>query len=125
MAAVIGGGGSFAIAAPGQAAIPCSLSYTVAPWRDPAAPYYYIVSAWIKNTGQVTSTNWVVYISFPSGTTTELYWNAQPMPEYGDGWYTAAAWNKAIPPGQEANFGFKVTTPPGVVGTPTVFVCSI
>ncbi len=122
---IVGGIGSFAIATPGQAAIPCAVTYTGTYWGDPAAPQYY-VNARIQNTGPVTSTGWVVYISFSPGTTTELYWNMKPMPEYGDGWYTAADYVKAIQPGQTANFGLVVDPPPpDFVGAPTSFQCSI
>ena len=124
MAALIGGVGSLATATPSRADIPCALTYTVTAWGDPAAPQYY-VNAEIKNTGPTTSINWVVYISFPPDTTTQLYWSVNPMPMYGDGWYTGVAWNKAILPGHTANFGFVVVPPPGVVGRPGTFVCSI
>ena len=123
LAAIIGTVGSLAIAAPSQAAVPCELTYSGTYWGNPEAPVYY-VSASIKNTRAVTSTDWWVYIEFAPDATIQLYWNVQREPVYGyEGMYTGVAWNKAIAPGQSANFGFMVNTPPGVTGAPTAFGC--
>ena len=124
VAATIGVVGSLAVATPSRADMPCEVRYSAIYWGTPAAPQYYILTE-IKNTAAVTSIGWVVYISFPPDTTTDLYWNVRPMPMYGDGWYTAADYNKAILPGQSAGFGFVVSPPPGVVPTPTSFACAI
>lgn len=124
LAAIVGGIGSLTIATASRADMPCALSYATNFWGNPAAPQYY-VTATINNTAPMTSTGWVVFVSFPTGTTTLLYWNLRSMSAIGDGFYSAADWNNAILPGQSANFGFLVATPPGVVGTPTSFTCSI
>ena len=47
------------------------------------------------------------------------------MADIGDGFYSAVDYKKAILPGRSANFGFVVSTPPGVVGTPNWVSCSI
>jgi endoglucanase len=123
LATIIGAVGSLAIAAPSQAAEPCEVTYYTSYLGQPEAPLYQ-VSASIKNTRAVTSTDWSVYILFAPEVATHLYWNVQPDPVYQyDGLYAGVAYNKAIAPGQSASFGFLVKTPPGVTSAPTVFSC--
>jgi hypothetical protein len=123
VAAVIGVAGSFAVATPSQATMPCDVTAYTVSWGDPSAPQYYVIAN-IRNTGSATSIGWVVYITLPTGTTTQLYWGVRAMPMYGDGWYTAADYDAAIPAGQSAGFGLMVSTPSGVVPTPS-FACAI
>jgi len=126
-AAIVGAVGSLALVTPSQAAIPCELTYEANFWSDPWQPGpQFEVSASIKNTGPVTSTNWVVYISLPPGTSNNFWWGVQPMPEYGDGWFSATSYDRALPPGASAQFAFYgTTTPENVGGTVSMFVCSI
>jgi hypothetical protein len=128
IAVILGGVGSLAVATPSRADMPCALTFTTTSLTfdergNPRGPYWVYGS--ITNTASVTSIWWVVYISFPNRLN-QISWDLQPMPMYGDGWYSARDYNKAIPPGQSATFRFLVTmTSPEISGMPNPYFCSI
>jgi len=129
MAAVIGGIGSLTIATPSQANISCemtvtSYSLTTDEYHHPLGPYWVYVS--VKNTAPVTSTGWVLYVDLPTNFLNFIDFDADPMPEYGPGWYRATDQNKAIPSGESTLLRFLIGMPSGVVfSTPTSYGCSL
>jgi hypothetical protein len=129
MAATIGGFGSLAVATASQANISCDLtvtsySVTTDPYGNPLGPYWVYAS--ITNTAPVTSTGWVVYIDLPTNYLNFIDFDADPMSEYGSGWYRALDRNRAIPPGQSTQLRFLMTMNSGAAfNTPTQNFCSL
>jgi hypothetical protein len=121
MAAVVGGVGSLAIAAPSHADMPCEVDFIDFPSSN---PQQHRVTAFVGNTGSVTSTGWVAYVFLPPDTVIDSYAMVDPMPEYGPGWFSARQ-PKAIPPGHVVSFYFTYTVAPGVDGQLSEIVCSI
>jgi hypothetical protein len=123
MAAVVGGVGSLAMAAPSHAdGMPCRVDFS--DYASSYNPQHHRVTAYVHNTGSVTSTGWVVYAFLPPDTVIDSYAMVDPMPEYGPGWFSARE-TKAIRPGHVVSFYFTYTVPPGVDGALSEIVCSI
>ena len=128
MAAILGGVGSLAVATPSQANIACELTFTTQSltfdqYGKGVGPYWVYGS--IKNTASVPSIWWVVYIGFPN-LGNIISWDLASMPDYGQGWYSARDYNKAIPPGESANFKFLVNfSSPDGSGMPNPYFCAI
>jgi hypothetical protein len=123
MAAVVGGVGSLAIAAPSHAdGMPCRVDFS--DYAYSSNPQQHRVVAYVHNTGSVTSTGWVVYAYLPSDTVIDWYAMVDPMPEYGPYWFSARQ-PKAIPPGHVVSFYLTYTVPAGVDGQLSEIACSI
>jgi len=108
--------------------MPCALSFTATSLAfdvegNPVGPYW--VYGTITNTAPTTSIWWVVYISFPHMLNL-IAWDLHGMPMYGDDWYSATDYNKAIPPGGSATFRFLITMDSWTADPmPDPYFCSI
>lgn len=124
-AAVIGGIGSLSIATPSQANVSCDMlvdSHSAADGRNGA----YGVDVDLANAGPARSAGWVIYVGLPANYLSVITQDANPMPEYGPGWYRATDQNKVIPFGWNIRLHFLVTMPTGeALTTPTSYGCSL
>ncbi|WP_062348796.1 cellulose binding domain-containing protein [Herbidospora yilanensis] len=117
--------GALAFVTPAHAATTCALTFT-ANWRGMVGTQHlWQVDAKFGNTGTVASTNWdaIIGFAYSQGAVVQRYWNITRPSTYQ---WSPAAWNKIIPAGQSAYFGFEILVPNATLSPlPTAVGCSI
>ncbi|WP_083958033.1 cellulose binding domain-containing protein [Herbidospora mongoliensis] len=124
MAAVLGAASVLTSVTPAHAAT-CELTFKANYWGMVNGQYRWQVDAEFDNTGTTPSTNWwaIIAFAYSQGAVVHQYWNVTRPTTYQ---WNPASWNKVIPVGQSARFGFAILVPnTSVSPLPTAVGCTI
>ncbi|GAB1817974.1 cellulose binding domain-containing protein [Herbidospora sp. RD11066] len=116
--------GAFTFATPAQAAT-CELTFTPNFRGMYGTQYMWQVDARFRNIGTTPSTNWEAIIGFAysQGAAVKQFWNITRPSTYV---WNPASWNKVLPAGQSAYFGFEILVPTATLSPlPTAVGCNI
>ncbi|WP_061288900.1 cellulose binding domain-containing protein [Herbidospora cretacea] len=117
--------GALTFTPPAHAATSCELSFK-ANWRGMVGTQHlWQVDTKFHNIGTAASTNWdaVIGFAYSQGATLQRFWNIKRLSTYQ---WVPASWNKVIPAGQSATFGFEILVPNETLSPlPTAVGCSI
>ncbi|MEU8378547.1 cellulose binding domain-containing protein [Streptosporangium sp. NPDC048865] len=108
VAVLLGTVGALTVVTPARAADTCTFTFRANAWPTIDGQVRWQVDATLVNVSAKPSTDWVTTIRFPVDAVIPQYWNVTRVTASR---WIPASWNKVIPPGQSAYFGFEVRTP--------------